>query len=204
MYREHIDREALEVLHNPNVMEKLTVESATLLDTPGAMRLEDGVFYLKANISAGAGTFDLIKTSDVEKVGTRNFNTAELPDLENLVLEEIELEYATHATETDPAKITTYSSKKPSTAVPALEYGELVIEQDDKPVYSCPISDFFQATDVDDKAKKRVPLKNFKVIAAGRKFAVKIKFAEGQSIQSAAEQHHVSIKLIGSKTKKNA
>lgn len=200
--KESINNEAIRVLSSPSVRKNLDQDTLALLQ-PGVqgLVLEDAVFYLKKNISAGAGTFDLVVASDVEKTGTRNFNAAEFPALQHLILEKIELEYGTHATETDPAAHV-YSSKKPTSAVPALMFGELIIEQNDKPIINLPIEQFFQAADGDDNDKKGVWLSNWRVIKAGHKFSVKIKFAEGLSIQTAAEQHCVSVKLIGSKTRK--
>lgn len=197
-YKEHLDNEALRVLTSPNVRKNLDQDTLAMLQG-GGLVLEDSVFYLKKNITSNP--LDLIVTSDSEKIGTRNIDRAELPNLQHLVLKKIELEYATHATETDPA-VLTYSSLKPASAVPALENGELVIIQDDKPIISIPIASFFQAADVDDNSKKGVWLDNWRVIKAERKIKVQIRYADGQAMQTAAEQHHVSIKLIGTKTRK--
>ena len=197
-YKEHLDNEALRVLTSPNVRKNLDQDTLAMLQG-GGLVLEDSVFYLKKNITSNP--LDLIVTSDSEKIGTRNIDRAELPNLQHLVLKKIEFEYATHATETDPA-VLTYSSLKPASAVPALENGELVIIQDDKPIISIPIASFFQAADVDDNSKKGVWLDNWRVIKAERKIKVQIRYADGQAMQTAAEQHHVSIKLIGTKTRK--
>ena len=195
-YKEHLDNEALRVLTSPNVRKNLDQDTLAMLQG-GGLVLEDSVFYLKKNITSNP--LDLIVTSDSEKIGTRNIDRAELPNLQHLVLKKIEFEYATHATETDPA-VLTYSSLKPASAVPALENGELVIIQDDKPIISIPIASFFQAADVDDNSKKGVWLDNWRVIKAERKIKVQIRYADGQAMQTVAEQHHVSIKLIGTKT----
>ena len=197
-YKEHLDNEALRVLGSPNVRKNLDQDTLAMISNGGIV-LEDAVFYLKKNITANP--LDLIVRSESEKVGTRNIDRAVLPNLQHLVLKKIELEYAMHATETDPA-VVTYSSKKPSTPVSALENGELVIEQDGKPLISIPISQFFQAADVDDNSKKGFWLDNWRVIKAEQPITVQIKYAEGQAMQTAAEQHHVSVKLIGTKTRK--
>ena len=145
-YKEHLDNEALRVLGSPNVRKNLDQDTLAMISNGGIV-LEDGVFYLKKNITANP--LDLIVRSESEKVGTRNIDRAVLPNLQHLVLKKIELDYATHASESDPAALT-FSSKKPATAVPALENGDLVIEQDDKPIITMPISRFFNAADVDD------------------------------------------------------
>lgn len=197
-YKESLDNEALRVLNSPNVVKNLDQDTKAMINN-GGLVLEDAVFNLKANITEKP--LDLINRADSEKVGTRNIDRAALPNLQHLILKKIELEYATDATETDPAKVT-YSSKKPATEVPALENGELVIEQDDKPVIIIPIASFFQAADVDDNSKKGVWLDNWRVIKAERPIKVQIRYADGQAVKTAAEQHHVSINLIGTKTRK--
>ena len=188
-YKEHLDNEALRVLASPNVTKNLDQDTLAMLRNGGIV-LEDAVFYVKKNITANP--LDLVVRSEAEKVGTRNLDRAALPNLQNLVLKKIELEYATHATETDPAALT-YSSKKPGTPVPALENGDLIVEQDNKPILSIPISTFFQAADVDDNSKKGYWLDNWRVLKAEQPISIQIKYAEGQAMQVTTEQHHVSV-----------
>ena len=197
--KNYIDDKAREFL--AQVRENLDADSQMVLDQ-NQLVFEDADFYLRKNIKAASGTLDLIQRSDSEKTGTRNIDRSELPSLQNLILKGLVLSYAVGgASTTDPA-VVSYSSKKPSTAVPALQNGELIIEQDDKPVLQIPVERFFSAADSDEafSEKEAIWLDNWRLIKAQRPFKVKIKFAEGQAVSDA--NTFVSVHLLGTKTRK--
>lgn len=194
---EYIDNTAKNFLGQ--VMNQLDQDTKAFLAS-GELAFEDAFFYVKKNIKGMSGINDLVLPSDSEKVGVRNFDRAQLPTLQNLILQRVIIRYATHASETDPA-LRAFSSKVPGTAVPALQNGHIVIEQDDKPIITIPVAQALNPADFDTVSKEGIWLSNWRLIKAERKIAIKLHCAEGLSVATGAE-HFIEVVLAGTKTRK--
>ena len=125
--------------------ENLDTDSKDMLNQ-GELVIEDADFYVRSQVTGLGGQNDLVSKSDNEKVGTRNIDRAQLPSLENLILQGIQVAYGSDAAEVESAKID-YSTKKPASPDPALMNGEIVIEQDNKPLITIPVDRFFSGAD---------------------------------------------------------
>lgn len=197
MYKEYKDAEAQRFLED--LGSKLDADSRIRFQE-GQLVLDAGYIYFKKEITGMGGSNPLIEESDSIKIGTRNINNAELPKLENLVLKKIILRHATDAAEVDSALLK-YSTKEPATFVPALQNGELLIEQDGELIARVPVNRFFNAADLDEVSKEGWELPNWRLIKAGLPISVKLECASGQSV-SGSEKHHLEVILAGTKTRK--
>lgn len=197
MYKEFVDNEAkrfLEVVGN-----QLDSDSVKYLQA-GELAFEDANFYMKKEITGLSNLVEVIEPSNDEEVGIRNIQGSKLPSLQNLILKRVILGYATDAAITDPAKLA-FSAVKPGTAVPALQNGELIIEQDDKPIFRMPVSSLLNPVAPQSLSEVGYSLENWRLIKADRAFSVKIRFANGETVDAVAK-HHIEVTLVGTKTRK--
>jgi hypothetical protein len=196
--KDFIDNEAKRFLQV--VGGQLDTDSRAFLGN-GELAFEDAHFYVKKEITSMSGINDLVKPSDSEEVGIRSIDRARLPNLQNLILQKVIVRFATHATETDPAKLT-FSSKMPSIAIGALINGEIEIAQDGKTILRLPARSFFNAADVDNVDNEGVELKNWRLIKAERPIEIKLHCANGETALVGSEKNHLEVVLVGTKTRK--
>jgi hypothetical protein len=175
------------------------LEAQTLSDVNnGKIKLVDTVQTLRVNIKGAANNVELLTSSVKFKKGTSDWDGNKLPAKENLLTSVIRVGYGTHATETDPAKVT---YQKHAENVPAAFLNaSILVKQDSKTIIKLPISSIMSEVKATDSVSKGgYELKSLQMLRELANVSIELDVPEGTNIGTAAE-HFIEVSLVGQKT----
>lgn len=168
------------------------------------LRFDDADFYIRTNITGLGGTIDLIDESTNKKYGVVNFDKAELPSLQNLILKGLKGGFTSKATASDAtdADVVRAYTTKMTNIDPALYGAEIIVEQEDKPLLIIPVQRLFSEEVSRGPAggEDSAWLNNWRWIKHSRKFALKLRFPAGKSVAS-DKQYYFELHLLGDMTR---
>lgn len=202
----YFDQEAADYLLQDFVKNRLDADTKNRLQS-NELKLEDGIEYIRVQITGQAGTNDLIKNTSTQKTGVISFDKARLNEGEYLILKAMRLSFGTVAADgtDDPAQV--YYNPLLRQELPAAVRGaNLKIVQENKTLFSYPVADLLlDGVQQGSPKQNAYVLDNWKLIEAGRPFTVQLEYAEGLSIPAANAtagigKWFVEIRLYGSST----
>ncbi|WP_299431549.1 hypothetical protein [uncultured Aquimarina sp.] len=144
----------------------------------GGIRVLHHVAYVRKEITAGAGTIDLI-TNTTDKVdGLSTFNGVKLNSGEAVVFNAIAVGYKQNATKVSPASLG-YSS----TEIPALRNAILMVSQGNRKLVELPLLDLIRADrDMVKPEDRYYNLNDWYVLADDQPITLQLKFPEGVAL----------------------
>jgi len=153
-----------------------------------------------------AGTNELIKASDIQKVGISNFDKNRVPAGINIDVTHIALAYAYSATSVTPAEVSYTNASDAETggtsplSIPAaIINGEVIIKVDGGEVVNLPVKKFFRdglsVTASLDKNVNAVELSTPVLIPQNAMIEAIVKCADGIALP--ANYHFFEVRLIG-------
>ena len=166
----------------------------------GKLRFVNFFGHIRKTISDLSGIQPILDERDNKATGLTNLHQGKLNKGENAVVDRIVIGYATHATETDPKKVNAYDSTI-SNFPAGLRNGELIIKldgnrlQDPIPVALCGSqSDSMYGFGKLDSIQLNTPI----VLEEQKQIVIELDLPVASFT---ANEHHVEIFLLGSKTK---
>lgn len=170
----------------------------------GNLKFTDANYYVRKQIT-GTGITEMLLASTVKRAGETNFDKNRLPELVNLMVEQLVIKYANAALVTDPADVK--YSVDGNLCDAALLNGEISITAADKVIFEGRIAEFFTdpsaATipNMVEPGHAAVTLRSPKLIRSGETIAINIKGADGSTL--GANNHFLEVVLKGSQTRQN-
>lgn len=158
--------------------------------------LDDQTLELKAEI-AGGSTIELLDATTERVDGICSFDKNRLQSGRAFVFDQIALNYATHATDSNLEGSIEYSTKAPKELQNAL----LIISQDGRDVLRLPVRDVHNIVTGNASSDEYKQLKSLRYLVDERPIEIKIKFAPGVSLDG-TKKHYVYLRLNGVQTTK--
>lgn len=164
--------------------------------------LEDEPLYVRKQITGG-GEIELLTANLDESVGITNIDKRKLPKFVNYIFDALQFGYAKAATTTKTAVNVVYDSIIANVPV-ALQHANLVIKQNDNPIFTMPIKQLLQ------QEKLRIAegdagyqLKSMRHIKEEVPFQISIKFPDGVTLppEAGADDHFVEVWIKGVRTR---
>lgn len=166
------------------------------------LRFIDSDIMHIANISAAAGTFDLLDSTNDKIVGLSDFDKNKLETGQNAAITKIKVAYGKDATANNTiAQKINFDSKTGGFPVELLR-AKLVIRQDNKVLLRIPVERFTHAADStmvqgnEDVMKLGTPL----ILVEQKPISLQLEFNNQAPIVQGTYDHYLQVRLMGTET----
>lgn len=178
---------------------ELPVETRNRINR-GELTFGEGVYYVRRQIQ-GSGIIELFNDSLNQIVGETNLSKAKLPDLVNLALERIELNYAKSTTVTSVKKAAFDPISSTSTDVVLLN-AEIEIIAGGTALVRLPVSQLQNPQQNLDGPANGYNLKAIKMIREGEKIQIRLHLPDGETLDATGGlKHFVDVTIKGAETR---